>query len=167
MMAAYSVLRAFNSALPRHTRHYCLPWLAPVLLLFVAPGAWSQQNPSTSEIAPRPSATIDLSATGYREPSLQERLVDDSNESLDFIDDTHVLLTFDPRELFHRRPDCPPDHDDRLMRALVIEVPSGRVVKDTIWYLHDRRRFLWPLGSGEFLLRRLNTLYVVDSSLQE
>ncbi len=53
------------------------------------------------------------------------------------------------------------------MHALILEIPSGKVVKETDWYLHDRRRYLWPLGSGRFLLRRLNDLYVVDSSLQE
>src|SRR5262249_48388584 len=31
----------------------------------------------------------------------------------------------------------------------------------------DHQRYLWTLGSGRFLLRRLNSLYVVDSELHE
>jgi hypothetical protein len=53
------------------------------------------------------------------------------------------------------------------VHAGILEVPSGEVVKEADWYLHDRRRYLWPLSPGVFLLRRLNDLYIVDSSLHE
>jgi VWFA-related protein len=86
---------------------------------------------------------------------------------LDFVDAEHVLLTFDPKKLMHRLPGCPPDHQDRLIHAAIVEVPSGKVVKEADWYLHDRRHYLWAFGPGKFLLRKLNDLYVVDSSLRE
>ena len=66
-----------------------------------------------------------------------------------------------------RLPDCPPGHDDRLIHAAVLEVPTGKIVKEADWYLHDHRRYLFSLGSGQFLLRKLNSLYLVDSALQE
>ncbi|HEU5402144.1 MAG TPA: VWA domain-containing protein, partial [Terriglobales bacterium] len=164
-MVAAPTFMTFDTVVSRSPRKCWHLWILSAILLFASPGARGQQSPSPTEVAP--SASINLSETGYREPSLQDRLVDDVNESLDFLDDSHLLLTFDPKELFHRRPDCPIDHDDRLMRALVIEVPSGQVVNQATWYLHDHHRYIWPLGSGEFLLRRLNTLYLVDSSFHE
>jgi hypothetical protein len=97
-----------------------------------------------------------------------DRLSEDQpNVTLDFVDPDHVLLTFNQKRLFRRHPECPPDHEDRLMHAAILEVPSGKVVNEADWYLHDRRRYLWPLTPGKFLLRRLNTLYIVDSSLHE
>src|SRR6185369_11963556 len=79
----------------------------------------------------------------------------------------HILLTYNPKKLFQRSPDCPPSHNDRMIHAAVFELPSGNVVKETDWYLHDVRRYLWPLSSGNFLLRRLNKLYEVDSDFRE
>jgi len=87
--------------------------------------------------------------------------------SLDFLDSQHVLATFNPKKLFKRLPDCPPTHADRLVHAVVLEVPSGKVVKEKDWYLHDLRRYVWNLGGGRVLLRRLNRLYEVDSNLEE
>src|SRR5450432_2746766 len=109
----------------------------------------------------------DLSPLGYREPSTGERLTDEASASLDFVDATHVLLTFNPKKLLKRAPGCPPSHDDRMIHASILELPSGKVVKEADWYLHDQRRYLWPLGSGRFLLRKLNSLYQIDSSLNE
>jgi VWFA-related protein len=115
----------------------------------------------------KPAAEIDLVPLGYSGLSAAARESGGSNLSLDFVDAHHVLLTFNPKKLFKRLPDCPPTHADRLIHALVLEVPSGKVVKETDWYLHDSRRYVWPLGSGRFLLRKLNTLYEVDSKLAE
>jgi VWFA-related protein len=114
-----------------------------------------------------PAAEINLSAIGYRGFAGMARLASQANLSLDFLDSTHVLVTFNAKKLLQRLPDCPPTHQDRLLHAAILELPSGKVVKQTDWYLHDNRRYLWSLGSGRFLLRKLNTLYVVDSSLQE
>lgn len=142
-------------------------WLFGCVLLGVLlSSALAQPSPSAPE--PKPAARIDLSAIGYRAPSLSDRLSeDDSIVSLNFFDATHVLLTFNRKGLLQRLPSCPPDHQDRLMHGAILEVPSGKVVKEADWYLHDRRRYLWPLGQGKFLLRKLNDLFLLDSSLHE
>lgn len=110
---------------------------------------------------------MDLSLIGFGGLSPSARLAEQSNMSLDFLDDNHILLTFNPKKMFTRLPDCPPAHDDRIIHAAVLEVPDGKVVKEADWYLHDHRRYFWALGSGRFLLRRLNSLYLVDSDLHE
>lgn len=125
-------------------------------------------NSLAGDAAPSiPPARIDLSAIGYHGLSRSARLVGDANLTLDFVDDDHLLFTFNPKKLLIRHADCPPDHNDHLVDAAVFEVSSGKVVRQTEWYVHDRRRYLWSLGSGRFLLRRLNDLYEVDTSLQE
>jgi VWFA-related protein len=117
---------------------------------------------------PQPAAQIDLAAIGYRTPPLMERMSEDEpTVSLNFVDADHVLLTFDPKKMFKRLPQCTAAHQDRLMRAAILELPSGKVVTQADWYLHDHRPYLWPFGPGKFLLRRANDLYVVDSTLHE
>jgi VWFA-related protein len=114
-----------------------------------------------------PNAQIDISALGFSGLSASARLAEQSNMSLDFIDDDHVLLTFNPRKMFTRRAECPPTHEDRIIHAMVLSLPDGKVVREGDWYLHDPQRYLWSLGSGRFLLRKLNSLYLVDSELHE
>ena len=114
------------------------------------------------------AARLELSSIGYHAPSRMDRLSENQPAvTLDFVDDTHVLLTFNQKKLWHRLPECPPEHEDRVMEAAILELPSGKVVHEADWYLHDRRPYLWPLDPGEFLLRRGNELYLIDSSLHE
>ena len=128
----------------------------------------AQESSSAVESEPRPSASIDLTPIGYHELSRMDRTAEDQrNASLDFIDPHHVLLTFNRKQMFQRLPECTADHEDRLIHAVILELPGGNVVTEADWYLHDRRRYLWPLAPGRFLLRRLNKLYIVDSSLHE
>jgi VWFA-related protein len=128
----------------------------------------AQEGPSAVESEPNPSTWIDLTAIGFHEPSRMERMAEEQrNVSLDFVDRDHVLLTFNRKQMFKRLPGCTPDHEDRLMHAVILEIPGGKVVTEADWYLHDRRRYLWPLAPGRFLLRRWNTLYIVDASLHE
>ena len=131
-------------------------------------GLAAQDKTSADGAQPEPSSRIDLSAIGFHEPSRMDRTAEHQpNESLDFVDANHVLLTFNRKGLVKRLPECTPDHEDRLVHVVVLELPSGKIVTETDWFLHDRRRYLWPLTSGKFLLRRLNNLYVADSSLKE
>ena len=126
--------------------------------------ALAAQNVSSAP----PAGHIDLASLGYTVPSPMERLIgDEVSATIDFVDAKHVLLTFDRRKLLTRLPECPSTHQDRMIHAAVIEIPSGKAVTEVNWYLHDRRRYLWALGGGRFLLRKLNSLYLLDSNLRE
>lgn len=139
-----------------------------VLLVSLLSTALLAQGVSTATPEPSPTTRIDLSAIDYSPPSHSDRLSEnESSVSLDFVDASHLLLSFNRKKLMHRLPTCTSDHQDRLMHATILELPSGRIVKEADWYLHDRRRYLWPLGSGKFLLRKLNDLFIVDSTLHE
>ncbi len=115
----------------------------------------------------RPATQIDLSSVGYEQFSQMARRSGAANVSLDFIDRDHVLFTFNSKKLVRRLPDCPPTHDDRMVHAAIFEVSSSRVLRQTDWYLHDSRPYVWTLGSGRMLLRKANSLFVLDSNLSE
>jgi VWFA-related protein len=117
--------------------------------------------------APPPTRQFDLSQLGFQQLSEMARRSGASNLSLDFLDRDHVLFTFNPKKLFTRHPDCPATHDDRIVHAAILEISSGTVLKEMEWYVHDSRRYLWTLGTGKILLRKLNSLYIVGADLQE
>jgi VWFA-related protein len=138
------------------------------LLVSIAVALPAQDLPTASAPSAEAAAHIELASLGYTAPSRMERLLgDEVGVTVDFVDAKHVLLTFDRRKLLKRLPDCPSTHEDRMIHAVIIEIPGGKAVREADWYLHDRRQYLWPLGDGRFLLRKLNSLYLVDSSLQE
>ncbi len=98
-------------------------------------------RPGTSSIALR---------TGY------------TNATLSFIDADHLLLTFSARKLMARAHDQRELDDDHTVRAEVVHLPDGAVVRETEWRMHDRAAYLWPLAEGRFLLRERGDLYSLD-----
>jgi len=120
-----------------------------------------------SAIAP-PTREIDLSAWSFRSLASIERFSFRANVSVHFLNNNTLLLTYNAqRKLMHRDPDCPPTHPCRFIHAAVFDLTSSKVVAETDWYLHDFRPYLWPLSPGHLLLRRSNSLYVLDSDLHE
>jgi VWFA-related protein len=160
----YSIETALS---PRFTHRSRVTFAALLFVLAAAyPSNAAQDNRSSSDSIA--VASLNLSFIGYHAPSRMDRLSENQPAvTLDFVDDTHVLLTFNQKKLWQRLPECPPEHEDRLIHAATLELPSGKVVHEADWYLHDRRPYLWPLDPGEFLLRRGNELYLIDSSLHE
>jgi len=114
-----------------------------------------------------PPKRIDLRPVGFQQFSDMARRSGAVNLSLDFLDRDHILFTFNSKKLVSRYAECPPTHNDRIVHAAILEVSSGKVLSQADWYLHDSRRYIWRLGSGRILLRRLNDLFVVDSELKE
>jgi hypothetical protein len=105
-----------------------------------------------------PSLRLPLDPLGFQTLSPQFLAAGSSMLTLHFVDDQHLLLTFNSRRLLKRIPGDPDDDADRTIDALLIELPSGHVLGRTIWRVHDRAQYLWPLGQGHFLLRVRNSL---------
>src|SRR5579864_5187954 len=136
-------------------------------LILCCSGLSGQVGFSSSAVASTVPGEIDLSSIGYQQFSEMARRSGAANLSLDFLDRDHILFTFNSKKLFTRHPDCPSTHDDRMVHAAVLDASTGKVLGQADWYLHDSRRYIWPLGSGKILLRRLNSLFVVDGDLRE
>src|ERR1039457_7528569 len=66
-----------------------------------------------------------------------------------------------------RPPECTPTHPCRVIHAVILDLVSSKAVAETDWYLHDDRPYLWPLSRGHLLLRKSNSLDVVDSDFHE
>ncbi|HEY4009031.1 MAG TPA: hypothetical protein VGM11_02690 [Acidobacteriaceae bacterium] len=81
--------------------------------------------------------------------------------TLDLVDDTHLLLTFGTRGLVPRVPGDPPDDEDRMVAAELVELPTGKVLARADWHMHDHGRYLWRLGKGRFLIRCRRDLFVI------
>ncbi len=129
-------------------------------LLFFAPTAWA-----ASGAAPSPAQRIPVEPLGfvpqarffmpYRVPWV----------TLDFLDATHLLFTFHIASLMRREPDDPEDDQDQTIRALVLTLPAGKILAESTWRLHDRGRYLWTLGDGQFVVRERDSLFISDQSL--
>jgi hypothetical protein len=133
-------------------------------LLCASPFAHTQQK--KNDAGPEPDLRIPVEPLGYMAPSsfyLTSRL---SSTSLDFIDKDHLLFTFRLPGLMKRLPDDPPDDEDQMIRANILELPSGNVTAKTDWRMHDRSRYLWRLGEGRFLIRQRSSLFLTDTSLE-
>jgi len=82
--------------------------------------------------------------------------------SLDFLDEDHLLFTFHVPGLLRRDNR---EGDERQIRAMVLELPSGAVRADTRWTVHDHARYLWMLKGGHFLVRDRESVFEGDASL--
>jgi hypothetical protein len=131
-----------------------------VLLLCLASGIAQARD---HDNGPRPALRIPVEPLGYRPPGKLYLLARYSSSSLDFLDSTHLLLTFrEPRLLLRQQGS---DGLDQVIQADVLELPSGKVVAADQWLLHDRARYLWRLANDKVMLRVGSRLYQVDSAL--
>jgi hypothetical protein len=146
----------------RKCARFCSATLA---VLFSVAGAHgeSKRNPDPS---PPPSVRIAVDPLGFTAPSrayLSYRL---STSTLDFIDKDHLLFTFRERGLLQRIPEDPPNDEDQLICAVVLDIATGKQVQQAHWRMHDRQRYLWALRGGKFLVRQRNSLYLTDDRLE-
>lgn len=162
-----------------HRASACLhaaPRLA-VAAVFVCPlvaGAGSHRKSAPPEPPPiratlKPTATIPIEPLGFSAPAPFYLGTRNSLVSLDFLDEDTILFTFRIPGLIHRDHTNTEGSDpaqERKVRALVLHLPDGAVQSEAIWTLHDRRRYLWMLDNGQFLLRDREELKLGDAGLQ-
>ncbi len=89
-----------------------------------------------------------------------------SSMALGFFDNDHLLFTFRVGGLLRRLPDQHANDDDQQIRAVVLDVRTGKVLKQTEWRMHDRSQYLWAYPDGRFLVRIRDSLYLTDQSLE-
>jgi WD40 repeat protein len=118
----------------------------------------TDKNPAVN---PAPEIRLPLDALGYK-PQLPAHLLNgESLRSLDFVDDNHLLLTYSLHDLLQRLPECGSDDDDQMIQAVLLELPSGRVMARRNWHMCDHARYLWPISHGRFLVRQGSQLGVI------
>ena len=114
-----------------------------------------------------PAFSIPIESLGFSAPAPFYLGARNALVSLDFLDEDHVLFTFRVPGLIHRNhQDAAEGNRERQVRALVLRLPDGAVQAEAVWTLHDRKRYLWMLDNGQFLLRDRDQLRLGDASLQ-
>lgn len=139
---------------------------AATLLLACAAQAAAKKPAPDSAAEPAPVARIAVGPLGFLAPSpayLNARL---AWASLDFIDNGHLLFTFHVNRLMKRLPGEPAEDDDQMIHVDVLDIASGKVLRQTDWRMHDRGRYLWALKDGAFLVRERNSLFLTNSGLE-
>jgi hypothetical protein len=107
---------------------------------------------------PEPPLRLPLENFGFQPLSPQFLVNGSSMLTLHYVDDKHLLLTFVVHRLIPRLADEPEDDQDRVVDAVLLELPTGHILARTSWHLHDHSQYLWNLGHGHFLLRVRDTL---------
>ena len=153
--------------------------LAIATILWSCPGATAQlfghhakedkdtqtDQPAKNRPASQAAAfSIPVEPLGFFSPGAVYQGQRESLVSLDFIDEDHLLFTFHAPGLI-RREGIPSLSNERQIRAVVVELPTGTVDAEALWTVHDRGRYLWMLNDGHFLLRDMNNLRLGDASL--
>lgn len=113
----------------------------------------------------RPAVVIPIGPLGYLPPGEFPSFHYHAAVSLHFIDATHLLFAFSYPGLLRRDDNCSFSDSQRMVRAVVLDIPSGRIEKQTNWQLYDFSDFLWGIGQGEFLLRRCTRIDTVGVDL--
>lgn len=138
--------------------------------VLISDAAWcaKKNQPSTSvqTSQSQPANRIPLQSLGFQPPGTTVAFDHTSVLSLSFLDADHVLFTFRLGGLLKRLPDCPRDDEDQQIRALVLELPSGKVTASADWRMHDHGQYLWSLKDGQVLIRQRDALFTTDSTLQ-
>ena len=131
---------------------------------FAPPALWAEKTPPPPE--PKPAVRIEVAPLGYYPPGAFYLTYQLSSAALGFFDNQHLLFTFRVGGLLRRIPGDPSTDDDQQIRAVVLDLASGKVTQQTEWRMHDRLQYLWPLTQARFLVRRRNTLFLTGPSLE-
>jgi hypothetical protein len=137
-----------------------------VLALLIACEMASAATNNENASQPAPTVRLSASSLGYIAPSTAYLSYRYALTSLDFIDNGHLLFTFHAHSLMRRIPGDDVNDNDQVIHAEVVDIASGKVMKQADWRMHDRQRYLWPLNDGRFLVRQRDSLFLTDSKLE-
>jgi hypothetical protein len=139
-------------------------------------GSGETSSPSILKPSQPPAFQIAVEPLGFSAPGaayLGQRI---TQVSLGFLDESRLLFTFRVPGLIRREARSGEAgngeasngeaSEQRQIRALVLDLPSGRVEAEALWTLHDRARYLWMLKDGSFLLRDGKDLKKGDATLE-
>ena len=169
MMA--KLLRRANAGLPAVTAFAAASalLLCPVLGWAASHKKSKAPEPPPVRATVQPAFTIPVEPLGFSPPAPFYLGTRNSLASLDFLDEDQLLFSFRVPGLIRRdRSDVAAGNsgDERQVRAIVLQLPEGTVKAEAVWTLHDRRRYIWTLDKGQFLLRDRDDLKVGDAGLQ-
>jgi hypothetical protein len=109
------------------------------------------------------SASIPITALGYS-PRIKGFITSfDDETTLTYLDETHLLCTFDPHHL--RIRDADNTDPIRSIRAVLIDTTTHTVQKVMEWHVRGKDSYLWHLGNGQILVHTSDQLRRFDANL--
>ena len=112
-----------------------------------------------------PEVRIPVVPLGYLPPGDLPSFYYYAMVELHFIGADHLMFAFNTPGLLKRDDNCPASDVQRMVHAVVFQLPSGHVLKQADWELYDFMDFLWGLGDGKLLLRRCNRFESIGADL--
>ncbi len=112
------------------------------------------------------SASIAIGSLGYAPRMNREVDQLDNEESLIWIGQEQMLVAFNPHTLVHRNGMTTIDAPVRKIHAVLLDLPSRKVISTADWELSDSGRFLWQLPENRILVHAENELRVYDQHLE-
>lgn len=116
----------------------------------------------------RAEFTLPLNAFGYSPPSAtRDMLGFDYHAGVAFLGQGQLLFTFDPHLLVKRTTTEAISFSGlRIIRAVVVDLATKKVVKSIDWRMADTGQYFWPLGGGRVLVHVGDELRVYGPGLE-
>ena len=122
---------------------------------------------NSSEPAEGTAAWSSLSVKDFGYSRSQRDLYSfDYDAALVYVDDAHLLFTFNPHLLIPRSGLEGKLSRLRIIRALLIDVRTKKVVKTVDWKVPDDRQYLWTIDAGRILVHTGSELRIYGPSLK-
>jgi hypothetical protein len=119
-----------------------------------------------SEAQPAFSGSIPLGELGYASRLNSEIAAPSEDEALAWLSPDQLLVTFNPHKLVPRYASATPDHTVRIIRAVLIDASTRKVLQTVDWHLPDRRQFLWRLPGYRVLVHEGSELRIYGAGLR-
>jgi len=113
-----------------------------------------------------PAFSIPVSPMGFSIPGNSYLLRRQQLVSLDFIDEKRLLFTFHVASGLREREGDGDQESRQQIHAVVVDIATGKTGPETEWTMPDRRRYVWMLNDGHFLLRTPDGLIEGDAELK-
>jgi hypothetical protein len=114
----------------------------------------------------QPAFTIPVAPLGFSPPGAVYLFRRQVMISLDFLDENRLLFSFRATGLIEREGGDDTDDKARRIRAVLLDLPEGKIESEAAWVVPDRARYVWMLKDGHFLLRDAGGLELGDATLK-
>ncbi len=111
------------------------------------------------------AGTVSIKELGYTQRGDREMEGFDHDAALAYLGSKQILFTFNPH-LLVRRPDVEASPQLRIVRGVLIDLQTMKVLKSINWRVLDARQYLWPIGNERVLVHVGRELQMYGAGLK-
>lgn len=128
------------------------------------PVKYLEKFPEKSTI--EPTVKIPAEPMGFSIPGTSYLLRQQQLVSLDFLDENRLLFSFHVASGLRERGAEEDQEREQRIHATVVDIASRKAGPEADWTMPDRRRYMWILNDGHFLVRTADGLNEGDAELK-